>query len=324
MHADALPDVRGAGGTLRLMDVLLLTDASPGRPGYSAHVPLLVELLTELGCHVHGYGADRYQARFAHGGGPAVWVGPGLGGMPPYGESLGVLLPRVSAYGSWGLQVAGALAGAGWRSTEDLEAFAVGGDKLLAQQALDAASLATIPTVVVSGRADVPAPFPYPVVVKARRGSSGREVLRARDDTEWAAALARLWARGDDGLLVQPYLAPPPGSRSRDIRVHVVAGEPMFGMARVAAEGEWRTNSAAGAQARALTAAQMRRAAGLSFAAAEAVGLVWAAVDLLETSEGLRVCEVNPAPGLSAIVHVVGRRQVRAACEVVLRRASGR
>jgi ribosomal protein S6--L-glutamate ligase len=140
---------------------------------------------------------------------------------------------------------------------------------------------------------DETSPLPdlrYPVVVKPRFGSWGRDVTQCATPGELRRCLVaftrRTWFRCQ-GALVQE-LVPPCGY---DLRVVVSGGTVIGAIRRVAAPGEWRTNVALGA-----TRAPVRpslEACRIAVEAAAAVGCDLAGVDLLPGADGLIALEVN-------------------------------
>jgi len=129
-----------------------------------------------------------------------------------------------------------------------------------------------------------------PVVVKPRFGSWGRDVYRCRDQRALRRTLRRLrnrpWFR-QQGALVQALVPP----RGEDLRVIVAAGRVVGAIKRVAAPGEWRTNVALGA--RRVPVEPPLGACALALAAADAVGADFVGVDLLPSSEGYVILELN-------------------------------
>jgi RimK family alpha-L-glutamate ligase len=85
--------------------------------------------------------------------------------------------------------------------------------------------------------------FGFPVVVKPRFGSWGRDVTLCRSRSALQRCLRDLgrkaWCRRQ-GALVQELVEP----RGYDLRILVAAGEVVGAVKRVAAPGEWRTNIA--------------------------------------------------------------------------------
>lgn len=135
--------------------------------------------------------------------------------------------------------------------------------------------------------------FVFPVVVKPRFGSWGRDVVLCRSERQLRRWLKRLrkraWFR-HQGALVQ-QLVPP---RGFDLRLVVASGEIVGAVNRVAARGEWRTNIALGASRQ--PAAPTPEACALAQAAAAAVGGDLVGVDLLPLANGAYVVlEVNGA-----------------------------
>lgn len=133
----------------------------------------------------------------------------------------------------------------------------------------------------------------FPVVVKPRFGSWGRDVCRCESDRQFERCLDRFRSRTwfqRHGMLVQA-LVPPAGF---DLRLVVGGGQVVGAIERVPAAGDWRTNIAVGGTRRA--ARPTPEAAALAAAAASAVGGDLVGVDLLPTPDGgYVVLEVNGA-----------------------------
>ena len=90
----------------------------------------------------------------------------------------------------------------------------------------------------------------------------------------------------------------------RDIRAFVVNGEVMGAIYRVAPVGAWISNLAKGGRAEPCPVTDELR--DLAVRACRAVGAVYSGVDLLETSEGLKVIEVNGTPSGKGIYDALG------------------
>ncbi|MBD0328862.1 MAG: ATP-grasp domain-containing protein [Thermoleophilia bacterium] len=133
-------------------------------------------------------------------------------------------------------------------------------------------------------------PLDYPVVVKPRFGSWGRDVVRCHDECELAATIAefssRPWFRRQ-GALVQE-LVPPLGY---DLRILVARGQVVGAIQRVSAPGEWRTNIALGG--RRLPIVPPAEACATAIEAAATIGGGLLGVDLLPTRYGYTVIELN-------------------------------
>ena len=133
----------------------------------------------------------------------------------------------------------------------------------------------------------------FPVVVKPRFGSWGRDITVCRSRSALESCLAELrrkvWFRRQ-GALVQELIQP----RGYDLRIVVAAGEVVGAVKRVAAPGEWRTNVALGAE-RSRTAPPPQ-ACLIALGAAAALGTDLVGVDLLpDGNGGWVVLELNGA-----------------------------
>jgi RimK family alpha-L-glutamate ligase len=164
-------------------------------------------------------------------------------------------------------------------------------DKLLTARALRLAGLPHPHTSLIAEGLPAQAPE-LPLVLKPRFGSWGRDVVRCETRDELDAALERAAFRGwfrEHGALAQE-LVPPVGW---DLRL-VVAGGCIVGAARrSAAPGEWRTNVSLGGRSEPMAPPPLARTLAIAAAAAIRADLV--GVDLLPTSSGYVIAELNGA-----------------------------
>jgi ribosomal protein S6--L-glutamate ligase len=139
-----------------------------------------------------------------------------------------------------------------------------------------------------------------PVVIKTPDGAKGRGVALA--ETMAAArstAQAMLDAAGP--VLVQEFFAE---ARSTDIRALVIGGEVAAAARRTGRKDDFRANTHCGGRMEVMELSA--ELAGMASAAAIALGLECAGVDLLETARGPVVIEINSTPGLRGIEEASG------------------
>jgi ribosomal protein S6--L-glutamate ligase len=147
-----------------------------------------------------------------------------------------------------------------------------------------------------------------PVVVKQRRSRMGVGVIRCSSRDHLDAVLDSLWRVGDE-IVVQSYV--PGGETSYRL---LVVGKKVVAAARLdAADGDWRSNASRGGMPRAYT--PQREEADLAVGAAKALGLGQCGVDLLMSSSGPIVLEVNPTPGFLRLEEATGIDVARAMVE---------
>jgi RimK family alpha-L-glutamate ligase len=165
-------------------------------------------------------------------------------------------------------------------------------DKLQTARLLEAAGLPHPRTIHYESTSNGPT-VELPVVLKPRFGSWGSDVMLCTTRRQLTEALEEIserpWFR-THGVLMQE-LIPPLG---HDLRVVVAAGQVVGAVRRQAAEGEWRTNVALGAERQ--HADPPRGAIELALGAAAAVGADLVGVDLLPIEgDGWAVIELNGA-----------------------------
>jgi ribosomal protein S6--L-glutamate ligase len=139
------------------------------------------------------------------------------------------------------------------------------------------------------------------VVVKPLFGSEGRGIVRV-SDRELAWRCFHMLERAASVLYLQRWIRHP----GHDLRLFVLNGRVLGAMRRTAVGGEWRTNVAIGGKAEAWRPDP--ESERLALAAADALGAVFAGVDLIEDLDrgGLVVLEVNAVPGWRALARVTG------------------
>ncbi len=134
-----------------------------------------------------------------------------------------------------------------------------------------------------------------PLVIKLLEGTQGLGVVLA--ETKKAAqsvieAFHGLKAR----IIVQEYIKE---SKAADIRAFIVDGEVVGAMKRQGKEGEFRSNLHRGGTATIIKLSRAEKAAALR--ASKALGLSISGVDMLQSSRGPLILEVNSSPGLEGI-----------------------
>ena len=141
----------------------------------------------------------------------------------------------------------------------------------------------------------------YPVIFKRLTGSQGRAVFLIGDE-KTAAPLIQSFISSREGFLVQEFVKEANGS---DLRCFVVDGKVVGAMMRTAADGDFRSNVHQGGTVKKVRlTAEERRA---SIKAAKILKLNVAGVDILRSSTGPKILEVNSSPGLEGIEKATGK-----------------
>jgi ribosomal protein S6--L-glutamate ligase len=178
-------------------------------------------------------------------------------------------------------------------------------DKLRSLQVLSRARLGLPKTVFTNYSKDVGEVIDHvggaPLIIKLLEGTQGLGVVLA--ETKNAAesvieAFNGLQAR----VIVQEFIKEAGGA---DIRALIVDGHVVGAMKRQGKEGEFRSNLHRGGTATVIELTDDEENAAIK--AAKAMGLGVAGVDMLQSSRGPLILEVNSSPGLEGIEAATGK-----------------
>lgn len=150
-----------------------------------------------------------------------------------------------------------------------------------------------------------------PVVIKLLEGTQGIGVVLA-DTTKAAESIIEAFMGLDTNILVQEFIKEAGGA---DIRCLVVGGKVIAAMKRQGAEGEFRSNLHRGGSAELVKLSKEERATAVN--AAKIMGLNFCGVDILRSSRGPVVMEVNSSPGLEGIEAATGKDVASMAVEFI-------
>lgn len=142
----------------------------------------------------------------------------------------------------------------------------------------------------------------YPVIIKVPFGTHGKGVAIIESRRSLYSALDTLWKyRNSEILLIQEYIH---ADNASDYRAFVVGDKVVAAMQRMAVDGDFRSNLHLGGAA--IPVKLTLEEEKLAVKASRAVGLDYSGVDLLHSSRGPLVLEVNPTPGLQGIMKATG------------------
>lgn len=216
------------------------------------------------------------------------------------------VIPRIGpSITSYGLAVLRQFQNAGAYCLNAPDAIAASRDKLLAHQLLARERIGMPTTAFANSPKDTKDLIALvggaPVIVKLLQSSQGKGVVLA-DSRKAAESLVDAFRGLEAHFLLQEFVAEAAG---RDTRCFVVGNKVVAAIQRQAAEGEFRSNLHRGGTAAAVRLSQEERK--VARRAAQTIGLNVAGVDILRTSEGPKVLEVNSSPGLEGIETATGK-----------------
>ncbi len=139
-----------------------------------------------------------------------------------------------------------------------------------------------------------------PCIIKLLEGTQGIGVILA-ENKKAAKSVVEAFVKLKAQMLVQEFIKEAGGA---DLRVFVVDGQIVGAMKRQGKEGEFRSNLHRGGTASVITLSAEERATAIK--AAKKLGLGISGVDLLQSSRGPLVMEVNSSPGLEGIEGATG------------------
>lgn len=140
-----------------------------------------------------------------------------------------------------------------------------------------------------------------PLIVKLLEGSQGRGVVLA-ETRKAAESVINAFKTLKANLLVQEFIKEADG---KDLRCFVIDGKVVASIQRTAAPGEFRANIHQGGSADIVKITPEERK--LAIAAAKALGLTIAGVDIIRSKNGPLLLEVNSSPGLEGIETATGK-----------------
>ncbi|MCB0375170.1 MAG: 30S ribosomal protein S6--L-glutamate ligase [Sinomicrobium sp.] len=134
-----------------------------------------------------------------------------------------------------------------------------------------------------------------PLVVKLLEGTQGKGVVLA-ETKKAAESVINAFKSLNANILVQEFIKEANG---KDIRCFVINGKVVAAMQREALPGEFRANIHLGGTASVIKITSEERK--IAIRAAKAMGLHVAGVDIIRSSKGPLLLEVNSSPGLEGI-----------------------
>jgi [lysine-biosynthesis-protein LysW]--L-2-aminoadipate ligase len=219
-------------------------------------------------------------------------------------EFESVILQRVMSYFK-SMHVTALLENSGIRVVNSFSAALVCGNKLLTSIALSKAGIPTPKTVVAFAEESAIRALDkigYPSILKPVVGSWGRLIAPLKDVDSTKAILE---TREYMFPLYQVfYIQEMIQNLIRDIRCFVIGDHAVAAIYRYSAPGEWRTNVARGGRAEACPITPELEE--LCVKAVKAVGGGAFGVDMMETSNGLVVHEVNYTTEFKATTETTG------------------
>lgn len=154
-----------------------------------------------------------------------------------------------------------------------------------------------------------------PLVIKLLEGTQGKGVVLA-ETAGAASSVIDAFRNLDAYFLVQEFVRE---ARGADIRCFVIGGKVVASMKRTAKDGEFRSNLHLGGKCEKVKISREERETAVR--AAQIMGLNVAGVDLVNSSRGPLVLEVNSSPGLEGIEKATGIKVAQLIVEFIEKNA---
>lgn len=178
------------------------------------------------------------------------------------------------------------------------EALEIASDKFLTSIYLERYGIPTPKTIICENPGDALDSLEElgnDVIIKPLFGSKGVGITRLNDKA-FAENVINTLSKLNEIFYLQEFVE----HNNRDIRILVLGDKAIAGMYRVS--DNWKTNIHAGARSEPLELTDELKT--LAIKASKAVKTEIAGVDIIESSEGLQVLEVNSIPGFTALQKV--------------------
>jgi len=211
-----------------------------------------------------------------------------------------VVIPRIgTSVTSYGSMVVRHFESMGIFSTLSSDALLKTRDKLSCLQILSNAYLPVPKTAITNNYYSFSNIVRYvgkfPVIIKLLQGTHGLGVIKA-DNYKISESIMEAFFKTKQKVLLQEFISE---SAGEDVRAFVVGNKVVAAMMRKAKPGEFRSNLHRGATSKKLQLTDEEENVALK--AAKTMGLSIAGVDILRSSRGPLIMEVNASPGLEGI-----------------------
>ena len=212
----------------------------------------------------------------------------------------GIVIPRISGtINSFGMSVVKQFELLNVPVINRSSAIALARDKFMSAQCLVAKKIDAPATAMIRNPEDIETALRLvggpPVILKLIEGAQGIGVMLAESRDSIESTINAFFSLGQN-IIIQQFVSE---SKGRDIRVLVVGDRVVASMRRVAKAGEFRTNIHRGGQGE--TILLPRAYADIAIEAVKTLGLDVAGVDIIESTDGPKVLEINPSPGIEAL-----------------------
>ncbi|GIR23551.1 hypothetical protein CM15mP37_10560 [bacterium] len=222
------------------------------------------------------------------------------GDILPYYD---VIIPRIGpSITKYGMAVVRQFEAMGTFCLNSSASIGTSRDKLAAHQALAINRIPMPDTAFANSPRDteniIDLTTGAPLVVKLLKSSQGKGVVLA-ETKKAASSVISAFQKLNAPFIVQDFIKDANGS---DLRLFVIGGKVIASMIRSAAGDDFRSNLHAGGKASKTKITKEERK--IAKQATKAMGLNIAGVDILRSTEGPKVIEVNSSPGLQGIEKV--------------------
>lgn len=242
------------------------------------------------------------------------------------GESLGyfdAVIPRIAqSYTKYGTAIVRQFEAQGSFTTAGSLAINRSRDKLRAYQVLAKAGVGIPKTVIARESASfddiVSLAGGTPLIIKVARGTHGNGVVLAENPKAAKAVMQAFYVEGVN-FLVQEFVHESAGT---DIRALVVGGRVIASVKRQSLDGDFRSNTHQGGEGVPVKLTDDERKTALK--AAKAMGLPICGVDMMRSSRGPLVLEVNSSASIKTPETVTGRNVAEKIIEYIEQNAKRR